>query len=96
MDFSVGLPVVVVTEVRMLLEKNADLADLAFGEIGRNSAPQEKPSGTLTARNSFLLPHKYALSNPTTLSFSLPLGEEASFRTPGGEIFVPSDGLRPT
>ena len=54
MDFSVGLPVVVVTEVRMLLEKNADLADLAFGEIGRKSAPREKPSGTLTVQIFFL------------------------------------------
>ena len=57
--------------VWMLLEKNADLTDLAFGEIGRNSAPQEKPSGTLTAQIFFLLPQKICTlqsNNPILLT----------------------------
>ena len=33
------------------LRKTQTSADLAFGDIGKNSAPQDSPSGTLTAQN---------------------------------------------
>ena len=80
----------------MLEGENADLADLAFGEIGRKSAPREKTLGD-TNRSDFLPPMMSICTvRYNSLSFSLPLGDEASFRMPGGEIFVPSDGLRPT
>ena len=72
----------------MLLEKSADLTDLFASrkKEERNSAP----SGTLTAQNFFLPSTKIRTVRYNSLSCVLPLGEEASFRTPGGEIFVPS------
>ncbi|MDO5847734.1 MAG: hypothetical protein Q4Q20_05535 [Methanocorpusculum sp.] len=51
----VALTFVMVVVTNMSMDnKSADLADLAFGEIGRKSAPQEKPEGTLTAQIFFL------------------------------------------